>query len=139
MKAMSDKFPTTGTYLDNVPAPVRMIADAIETEERYIPVDDAISGYCYPIYGESLSTIDCVAMFSDGVCDFKNTNNVPAGLPVTTVISELMNFRNCEGEFIKRRLSMALKSFAKDDVYPYDDVSVAAIKIVHETENTTNE
>jgi hypothetical protein len=47
--------------------------------------------------------------------------------PAAEVASEFMAFKNHQGEFVKRRMLKALKTFRKDALIPRDDVGIAAV------------
>lgn len=95
----------------------------------YCSVDAGIDSKGFVIRHRELSDVECVAIFSDGVQDFQKGKT--ERIPVEQVIYEMMSFKNYTGDFVKRRVSAALKKFAKDDIHPADDFSMSAIHFDH--------
>ena len=91
-----------------------------ESRERTLPQDGV---YYHESYAYPHTTI---AVFSDGVASFTCD-----GQPINPIdiITNFMSFKNYKGEFIKRRVKSALKSFKNMGWKHYDDVSMAAIHI----------
>lgn len=108
---------------------ISSIEESMHEFYTWKPVLDAIDGYILPI--KSLENMECIAIFSDGVQDFQQADYAKR-IPVKQVIHEMMNFKNYTGEFVKRRISAALKKFAKEDIHPGDDFSMAVIHFNHE-------
>lgn len=64
---------------------------------------------------------DCVALFSDGVCQV-------SGVPWHEAVATLMDFQGLlSGLFVKRRMRAVLKAWAKEGKVPVDDISMAAV------------
>lgn len=100
-----------------------------DIDERFMNLTDAIKGYTR--YPKDPQTIECIAIFSDGVQDFQKGES--ERIPVEKVVYEMMNFKNYIGEFVKRRISAQLKAFAKEDIHPGDDFSMAVIHFNNES------
>lgn len=67
-----------------------------------------------------------ILLASDGLSSFVRMDD-SYHIPVHEVIAELVSFKSLTGEFLKRRMNRMLKDFAKDGIFPMDDVSVAGI------------
>lgn len=116
---------------------VSVFRDAEVVREEYVPIREAIKGYTFSVPAKELEIISCIGIFSDGVTDFALTGQ--DRLPVTEVVKDLLAFKNTEGEFVKRRLSMALKNYAKQDIFPNDDISMAVINIKQDADTSNDQ
>lgn len=65
--------------------------------------------------------IEYAALFTDGVTQV-------AGVDWVNVITTLLAFKTSEGEFVKRRLNAAVKSWAKDGHTLMDDLGMAVVR-----------
>ncbi len=101
---------------------------AEEEKLSFKDINSAIQGYDVPL--ENINQIKDIVIFSDGVADFQSANGTKAD--IAEVIAELMDFKTYNGEFVKRRVSAALKMYEKVSVRPNDDFSMAVIHIDHE-------
>ena len=97
--------------------------DTFETRE--ITLLDGIHGITIPI---QLDQLDFVAVFSDGVCQFD-------GLDWIDAVKELLNFKQTAGSFVKRRMNRMVQDAIKAGNKPLDDISMAVIRIEHESED----
>ena len=104
-------------------------------EKMFVPVDYAMKGYIFRLL--ILDTTESIAIFSDGVQDVQKDEK--ERIPVEKVVHEMMSFKNYTGEFVKRRVSAALKTFAKDNIHPGDDFSMAVVHFDQEEKEVTNE
>jgi len=103
------------------------------TEPNMIVTDSASGNLCcashYPLYfRHEIDTHKCIIISSDGLESFRNysSDNHP---DIQEVITNLCSIKNCNGEFIQRRVGRMLSDYAKNSIYHYDDLSVAGISI----------
>jgi len=68
--------------------------------------------------------VDLIGLASDGIESF--TDSITT-LPTSDVLKEFTALKGTYGEFVKRRINKATKSYSKQGFAPYDDVSVAMI------------
>jgi hypothetical protein len=67
------------------------------------------------------------AVFSDGIESF--TDKEGSKVEAVDIVTELMAFKNTQGEFVTRRMSRFLKDCEKRGWSHYDDLSMAAIVV----------
>jgi len=79
-----------------------------------------------------LGRYDTVAVMSDGITSFIDKKQISVQLPY--ILSEVMGFKNYEGDFVQRRLKRALKKFELQEFQHYDDLSIGAIAVTHQGE-----
>lgn len=103
-----------------------------DRSETYYSIDEAINGFVVKISKEEVDNIESIAVFSDGVQDFQSLDGKQ--VKSSQVVHEMMSFKNYTGEFVKRRVSAALKAFGKNGINPNDDFSMAAIHFNDQTE-----
>jgi hypothetical protein len=73
----------------------------------------------------SLEKYAVIAITSDGVTEFLDTQH-NLKLPLRSVAENLLDFKNYNGEFVKRRMSKVIQRYAKQNIFPLDDVSLGA-------------
>jgi len=73
----------------------------------------------------SLEKYAAIAIASDGVTQFLDTQQ-NLKLPLSSVAENLLDFKNYNGEFVKRRMPKVIKRYAKQNIFPLDDVSLGA-------------
>lgn len=112
-----------------------IITSEVTPSIKYLPVEKAVQGHIIRLYEDEMKDIECIGIFSDGVTDFQDERKNDR-LPVKMVIDEMMSFKNYTGEFVKRRVSAALKTLAREDIHPNDDFSMAVIHINHDSIET---
>jgi hypothetical protein len=85
------------------------------------------TSYCSQVVRKALCDTSSIAVFSDGVesCTDKEGNKISA----IDVVTELMAFKNIQGEFVTRRMTRFLKDCEKREWSHYDDLSMAAIVV----------
>jgi len=86
----------------------------------------------YPLYfSHDIDNCKCIIIASDGLGSFRNysSENHPS---TQDVITNLCAIKNYNGEFIQRRVGRMLSEYAKNNIYHYDDLSVAGISIYEE-------
>lgn len=73
--------------------------------------------------------LDWVAIMSDGIHTFwqRTDNGSKIVIPVTEVVQHMLDFKNFNGEFVKRQMNWFMKTHQKQGWQHDDDVSVAAI------------
>ena len=75
----------------------------------------------------STSEYPTILICSDGIQSFiKKDPSQRDVLPIEVVAPEMLAFKNLKGEFLKRRLKRALKTFENDGIVHYDDLSIGA-------------
>jgi len=62
--------------------------------------------------------IDTVMIASDGILSF--------GKDLGEIANDFTKFANSTGEYLKRRVSKAIKTYAKDNINHYDDISIGS-------------
>ena len=82
--------------------------------------------------GYPKDSIQFIALMSDGVKSFdtkkiSNDSITNENVDHIEIINELTSFKNTKGEFVKRRVHNALKTFASNDIHHKDDLSVAVL------------
>jgi len=65
-----------------------------------------------------------ISLMSDGVDTFFQGND---RIELDSVLDDIINFKNTNGEFVKRKLKMYLHKNAKNNIQHYDDISLATI------------
>lgn len=84
-------------------------------------------------YGNwAMAEYEYVAVLSDGVRSFmKRDVNTGVSVPVDylEVIRDLFQFKNFNGEFVKRRCKRALKDFAAKGMFHVDDFSMGVVVV----------
>jgi hypothetical protein len=99
-----------------------------DTEGKIYQMDsDAYNGeyFVSPID----TNIKYVILCSDGIESFVDINT-GKGIPTKEIIEQLIDFRNDNGEFVKRRVKRLIDDYAKKKIYNIDDLSVGVIKVV---------
>ena len=100
------------------PKPLRII-DSRETQQQ--PSLD----FAMPLeFQFDLSDYSVVAIASDGIAQLYQAEKNQM-LDLQNVIPSFLVLQNLTGEFVKRRVLRALQQFAKHDVMPADDLSLA--------------
>jgi hypothetical protein len=127
-----DQF--TGRYQDGVIEPFaqkvtafRKTGDAVEGPNSKVDrftVDGVFNGHVLHFQPRE-ENIVALAVLTDGIEQIGEK-------PALDVVNEFMAFKNHQGEFVKRRLLKALKTFRKDDLIPRDDVGMAAVWFAEE-------
>ena len=90
---------------------------------------------CEPVHFDGFfeqERFDSVAIFSDGIQSFIQQSNTLTSkstkpVPAYEVIRELMAFKGCQGEFVHRRCSRALKGLQAKGIMHCDDLSMGVI------------
>ncbi len=98
----------------------------LQIEESTYPAKEMVQGYSITFSQEELLGLKSIILCSDGVENFKAH---AALIEPGTIIQELTSIKQWQGEFVKRRLSRMLHVFSKEEIFPSDDFSVAAIHI----------
>lgn len=107
--------------------------DAFALEEERIYRDGEIeteiwqagTGARGVVIGLPLERIQFAAVFSDGVTQID-------GVDWKDAVRELLNFKNFNGEFVKRRAIRFLKECRERGKGPIDDFSMAVIRVEHD-------
>ncbi len=95
------------------------------------PLQDGCHLKCMDLFTDH---VDMVAIFSDGVQSFTQTNDGnPSPLAARDVLPDLLAFKNTKGEFVKRRAKRALADFASRGIHHQDDFSMAVISVQGDT------
>jgi len=95
----------------------------VRTGSRTFTVAEGMCGVTKVFSKEALSDeIDAVALFTDGVMRVENVE-------WQQVVRELLSFKTTAGQFVKRRLSRALKDFRELGKGPLDDIACAVVHV----------
>jgi hypothetical protein len=86
---------------------------------------EGIKGFHGGFSPEDLADLDCIGIFSDGLCQIE-------GLDWKDAVRELMSFKAGAGYFVKRRLNAFIEKHLELKQLPQDDLSFAAIRINHD-------
>jgi len=87
---------------------------------------NALSTFSFPTIEHDGDTIESISIASDGVQSFIQNDK---SISMDRVVNELTSFRNYNGVFLERRMNKMLKSFEKEGIKNYDDISVATINL----------
>lgn len=87
----------------------------------------------------SVQEYDMAVLLSDGVASFyetivSNTSKSTKTIPITTILKEVLNFKNYGGEFVKRRCKAAFRQFQEMNWHNSDDFSMSGIYVPFEKE-----
>jgi Protein phosphatase 2C len=74
----------------------------------------------------SIQDVEMIMVTSDGIGSFCKIDDGSL-VPVENVVERMININARKGEYIKRCMKKMIEGFARDGVYPLDDVSVASI------------
>lgn len=79
-----------------------------------------------------IENIEFVSLMSDGVSAFQYSNKhmgdkVVGATSTLNIANEMNAFKNHNGEFVQRRMNMAMRKFEKQGLENFDDVSIATI------------
>lgn len=103
-----------------------LIAECLDqngaSEKLSFTATEGVNGISFWI---DLNKVEFAAVFSDGVTQIDGVNWEDA-------VTELMNFKNVTGEFVKRRSMAALRKFKETGKGPVDDFSMAVIHVNHD-------
>ncbi len=67
-----------------------------------------------------------VALLSDGLASLSSIAENRM-IPEREVLEQLMAYKTTKGDFVQRRTKRLIKNYTKQDIYPTDDLSVAAM------------
>lgn len=84
-------------------------------------------------YSCPVSDVSFISIMSDGVNAFQYKNNFtgdknPDIAKGSAIMHEILAYKNFTGEFVQRRMNKAMRTFDKDGLENFDDVSIATIK-----------
>lgn len=106
-------------------------------EEKPLFLIDSVNGQASPIsfrtplsFHFPLEKYSTVAIASDGATHCINTQ-LGTKIPLSEIAENLLNFNNLEGEFVKNHTKNVLERYAKQSIYPADDLSIGVF--VHDT------
>jgi len=110
------------TYLLNFGCTPMIASGGDETVVNH--VKNAGSHHCVYYINEYEVGTHTISLMSDGVDTFFQGND---RIELDTVLDDIINFKNTNGEFVKRKLKMYLHKNAKNNIQHYDDISLATI------------
>jgi len=93
---------------------------------------EGIRGVTQTITAEELETLDCSAVFSDGVTQIE-------GLDWKDAVVQLLAFRRTRGYFAKRRMIRMIKGIQKSGRAPIDDIAYAVVRVDIPQKEETND
>jgi len=79
--------------------------------------------------------LDFVGFASDGISTFFREGNTER-IDLVEFVVKMLDFKNTNGEFLKRRLGRMMRDYSKENVYNFDDFTVAVVNFKDEPENT---
>jgi hypothetical protein len=74
----------------------------------------------------SIQDLEMFMLVSDGIGSFCKIAD-GSMVPVQDVVSRMLEIKVKNGEYIKRRMKKMIEGFARDGIYPLDDISVASV------------
>ena len=92
--------------------------EVLSTSTTRFSLNDVFKGVVEVFHPED-EEIVALALFTDGIEQL--------GSDPLKVAQEFLAFKNFEGEFVKRRVMRALKTFHKEGLVPRDDVGVSVV------------
>ena len=92
-------------------------------DQKHVQVLDYNAPLTFTFPGDTYSL---AALMSDGVASFLSLEDNQK-IPVNEVLKQLVAYKTTKGDFVKRRTKRMLKNYSRQNIYPTDDVSVAAI------------
>jgi hypothetical protein len=104
---------------------------AVLTIREYDDTGESISQVNYDtpaIFSFEAETCTLLTLASDGAKSFFRIHE-QEGIPVKDVLEQFVAYKTTKGAFVKRRVKRLLKEYAKQDIYPTDDVAVATLLI----------
>jgi len=101
--------------------------ELLQLPSEEFTLGEGIRGVTQPITAESLGTLDCIAVFSDGVTQIERMDWKDA-------VVQLLAFKTTEGFFAKRRMMRVIKDVQKDGNGPLDDIAYAVVRIISSQE-----
>lgn len=73
-----------------------------------------------------VENVDYIGMTSDGVCSFVKENN--DFIDEHQLIKDLFNYKNFNGEFVKRKINFFDRNWKKNNIKHHDDISFVSLK-----------
>jgi hypothetical protein len=104
---------------------------AVLTVREYDDTGESITQVNYnvpSIFSFEAETCVLVALASDGVASFSCVHDQQR-TPVKEILEQLVAYKTTKGKFVKRRVKRMIKDYAKQGIYPTDDVAVATLLI----------
>jgi hypothetical protein len=93
--------------------------EVLEEASRPLELESLMGGYIRT-FEPAAEKIEAIALFSDGILRVRD-------VPVHDAAAEFTAFKNFRGGFVKRRMTSALKDYAREDKVPQDDLSTACV------------
>jgi hypothetical protein len=86
---------------------------------------DYIDGYYF------LNDVNWIILASDGIHSFyhKDENNKRTSIDFLEIAKQLVDFKNFHGVFVERQVRSLIKRLEKQNIFHYDDFSVAGLYI----------
>ncbi|OQW94800.1 MAG: hypothetical protein BWK79_04745 [Beggiatoa sp. IS2] len=103
-------------YADYEPKPL-LLKDSVNGLSEPLPFQKPL------VFSLPLAKFPVVAIASDGAAHFIDATQT-AKVPLFNIANSLLDFKNVEGEFVKRRSKRALEQYAQRNIFPADDLSV---------------
>jgi len=94
---------------------------------------DVTEGSLGPFYmSYPYERYDMVAILSDGATSFQKTSTTltskrQESVPVCNILSEVLHFKNYNGQFVQRRCKAAFRKFSEDNCVNMDDFSLGVL------------
>lgn len=100
-------------------------------EPKPLLLNDSVNGLSKPLpfqkplfFELPLAKFPVVAIASDGAAHFIEATQSAKKVPLYPIAKTLLDFKNIEGEFVKRHTQGALDSYARKNIFPADDLSI---------------
>jgi hypothetical protein len=96
--------------------------EEVRNEVKEFSLKEGLLGVVEEISLEELEELEFLLVSTDGAAQVE-------GLGWVETVEEFMAYKSLEGEFAKRRMIRALKTFEKEGYKPEDDVGIAVVRI----------
>jgi hypothetical protein len=96
--------------------------DALEIKDSLQNLNSKHAFHTPLSFSFSLQQFAAVGIASDGIASFTQADQTR--LPIADVATAWLDFKNTQGEFVKRRLPKVLNRYAQDGIMAQDDISL---------------
>lgn len=90
-------------------------------------IEKECDNLCVSEYSFKNEDLDWLFLTSDGLLSFEDKTDFSKEVEESFIFDEIVNFKNFNGEFLKRRSKRFLKNLKKDSIENVDDFSIAGI------------
>lgn len=120
-------------YHEHANTPMRIYTRTYDPDGELIDHETRSVPYNHPhIEVLNPDEIDFISIMSDGVSAFQYSGKYmgerkDGATSMENIVKEMSAYKNHNGEFVQRRMNMAMRRFEKQGLENFDDVSVATI------------